>query len=132
LIDVPIPTSAKRRSPITWLLFSLKGRISRSIYWPAYIALLSLNFALYFQLMSMTEEELAGSMVFVLLFAGAGLLLANIAIAVKRLHDIGYGGFLAIAVPIPFVGLAFSIWVGLVQGTAGPNRYGGAPDMPPR
>ena len=56
------------------------------------------------------------------LLAGVAILYANIAIAVKRLHDIGYGGFLAVAILIPIVNLAFNIWVGVLPGTPGPNR----------
>ena len=59
-------------------------------------------------------------------------LYSNIAVAVKRLHDLGYAGFLALALLVPFVNLAFTIWVGILPGTAGPNRYGPAPDVPPR
>ena len=58
-------------------------------------------------------------------------LYSNIAVAVKRLHDLGYAGFLALALLIPFVNLAFTIWVGILPGAAGPNRYGVAPDVPP-
>jgi uncharacterized membrane protein YhaH (DUF805 family) len=129
---VPKIPTARQSAPIRWLLFSLKGRISRRVYWPAYLALLCLNFALYFQLVSMTEEELVGSLLLVILLVGVALLYANIGVAVKRLHDIGYGGFLAVAVPIPLIGVAFSIWVGVLPGTAGPNRFGLAPDIPQR
>ena len=54
----------------------------------------------------------------------------NIAISVKRLHDVGYSGFLALAVLVPIVNLAFSIWVGILPGTAGPNSYGDLPNAP--
>jgi uncharacterized membrane protein YhaH (DUF805 family) len=130
LNDVPIPPSAKRRSPILWLLFSLKGRISRGTYWMAYVGLLSLQLAFYPALVATVEEGRAGNLLFFAVL-GTAVLFAEIAVAVKRLHDIGYGGFLAIAFPIPLVGLAFSIWVGLVPGTAAPNRYGAIADMPP-
>ena len=36
-----------------------------------------------------------------------------IAIAVKRLHDIGYSGFLALAIFVPLVNIFFTIWVGV-------------------
>ena len=56
---------------------------------------------------------------------------ANVAISVKRLHDIGYSGFLALAILIPIVNLAFSIWAGVLPGTPAANAYGDAPDTPP-
>ena len=55
----------------------------------------------------------------------------NVAIAVKRLHDVGYSGFLAVAVLIPIVQVAFFIWVGIIPGTPDPNPYGDRPDVPP-
>ncbi len=125
------PQAASRRSPLFWLLFSLKGRISRPIYWAAYFAVLSLNFVLYFQLIGTTEEEFSGGRMLYFLLAGVAILYANIAIAVKRLHDIGYGGFLAAAILIPIVNLAFNIWVGVLPGTPDANRFGDAPDRPP-
>ncbi|MGH6924727.1 MAG: DUF805 domain-containing protein [Propylenella sp.] len=124
--------AAPRRSPLLWLLFGFKGRISRSIYWPSMLALIALNFALYFQIVGMTEEELRGSLPFVTLLLALAALYINLAVAVKRLHDVGYAGFLAVAVIIPFLNIAFSIWVGILPGTAGPNTYGDAADVPPQ
>ena len=60
-----------------------------------------------------------------------GTLYSNIAVSVKRLHDVGYSGFLALALLVPFVNLAFTLWAGILPGTAGPNRYGATPNAPP-
>ena len=49
----------------------------------------------------------------------------------KRLHDVGYSGFLALAMFVPLVNIFFTIWVGIVPGTAGPNAYGDVPDSVP-
>lgn len=118
-------------SPLFWLLLSLSGRISRGIYWPALLALFAVNFALYFQLVGMTEEDARGAFPLFMLLAALAALYANIAISVKRLHDVGYAGFLAVATLIPFLNVAFAIWIGLLPGTAGPNSYGDMPDVPP-
>jgi uncharacterized membrane protein YhaH (DUF805 family) len=58
-------------------------------------------------------------------------LYSTFAVSVKRLHDVGYAGFLALALLIPFVNLAFTIWLGVLPGTADANQYGEAPDVPP-
>ena len=63
--------------------------------------MLCLNFVLYFQLIGTTEEAFSAGLMAYFLLAGVAILYANIAIAVKRLHDIGYGGFLAVAILIP-------------------------------
>jgi uncharacterized membrane protein YhaH (DUF805 family) len=128
---VPNFGARPRRSPILWLLFSLKGRLSRRIYWPAYLAILSLNIALGRQILHVMREEIAGQGILLLPLIAALVLYAHIAISVKRLHDVGYSGFLAVAVLIPFVGFAFNIWVGILPGAANPNQYGDAPDVPP-
>jgi uncharacterized membrane protein YhaH (DUF805 family) len=120
-----------RRSPLLWLLFSFKGRLSRSIYWPSLLALFCVNIALYFQLLGMTEEEAQGPLPLIMFPVALAALYANFAIAIKRLHDVGYGGFLSIAIAIPFLNILFAIWAGIMPGTAGPNSYGDAADVPP-
>jgi uncharacterized membrane protein YhaH (DUF805 family) len=57
-------------------------------------------------------------------------LYCHLAVSVKRLHDAGYGGFLAAALFVPLVQLIFTIWVGILPGTGGPNRFGEAEDQP--
>ncbi len=128
---MPKHRTGPSQSPLAWLLLSFRGRISRRIYWPAFLAVFCLNFALYFQLAGMTKDDLEGWRPFLLFLGAAATLFANIAIAVKRLHDVGYGGFLAIAVALPILNFAFAIWVGLLPGSNGPNTYGDAPDIPP-
>jgi uncharacterized membrane protein YhaH (DUF805 family) len=121
----------KPRSPLLWLLFSLAGRISRSIYWLGYLFVVSVQSIVLAQMMSSGTASFYQEAIAV----GPVILLAtaywNIAIAVKRLHDVGYGGFLALAVLIPFVNVAFTLWVGFLPGAAGPNRFGDVADVPP-
>jgi uncharacterized membrane protein YhaH (DUF805 family) len=122
-----------QRSGLAWLLFSMRGRISRAVYWPSYLGLLSLNFALYFQLLRLVnaEGEPPGALLLGSLVSGLAIVYANLAIAVKRLHDIGFAGFMAVAVLIPFVNIVFAVWAGIAPGAAGPNRYGAIADRPP-
>ena len=120
-----------RRSPLFWLLFSFKGRLSRSIYWPSLLALFCVNLALYFQLVGMTEEDAQGPLPLVMFPIALAALYANFAVSIKRLHDVGYSGFLAIAIAIPFVNIVFAIWAGIMPGTVGPNTYGDVSDVPP-
>ena len=121
----------KRRSPVLWLLFSLAGRISRSIYWLGYLFIISVQSIVLAQIASRG----AASFYHEAAAVGPVIILAtlywNIAIAVKRLHDVGYGGFLALALLIPLVNLAFTLWVGFLPGAAGPNRFGDVADVPP-
>ena len=125
------PQPPRRRNPIGWVLFGLAGRISRSIYWLCFVFFVSLEAALVAQIMGGEQASYYGLVSSILPAALLITLYSNIAVAVKRLHDLGYSGFLALALLIPFVNLAFTIWVGILPGTAGPNRYGAAPDIAP-
>jgi uncharacterized membrane protein YhaH (DUF805 family) len=113
------------------VLFGLSGRVSRGVYWLCYAAVICLQSAILAQLLGAEQAsyyQLAAAV-------GPGVLLgtlySNLAVSVKRLHDVGYSGFLALALLIPFVNVAFTLWVGILPGTAGPNKYGAAPDTPP-
>ncbi len=114
-----------------WLFFGLKGRISRGIYWPAYLLIICVQSALLAQLAGAEQASFHG----LALSIGPMILLvslySSVSISVKRLHDVGYSGFLALAILIPFLNLGFAIWVGLLPGTSGPNPYGDAPDVTP-
>jgi uncharacterized membrane protein YhaH (DUF805 family) len=119
------------RSPSLWLLFGLAGRISRAIYWLCYFLLFCLQSAIAAQLIGGEAASFHALAVSVGPYLLLVVLYCTLAISVKRLHDVGYSGFLAVAVLIPFLNVAFAIWVGILPGTAGPNAYGDAPDTPP-
>lgn len=120
------------RPALPWVLFGLSGRIGRSVYWLAYGALMAANAAVVLQVLG-GPEQASGFDLAAGIAPGVGLvtLWSNIAVSVKRLHDVGMSGFLALALLVPFVNLAFSIWIGVVPGTAGPNRFGDRADVPP-
>jgi uncharacterized membrane protein YhaH (DUF805 family) len=127
---VPRPRTARRRTPLLWLFFGLSGRISRSVYWLAYAFIVCVQSALLMQLFGGPEasyNRIATDISPAILLA---TIYVNIATSVKRLHDVGYSGFLAFAVLVPVVNLAFNIWVGILPGTAGPNSYGNLPNAP--
>ena len=124
--------SAGRGSPILWLLFSLRGRISRRLYWLTYLLLVALQSAILAQIWG---GEYATLHRYAVNFGPAVILATlyvTLTLSVKRLHDVGYSGFLAVALLIPFVNILFTVWVGILPGTAGPNPYGEAADAPPR
>ncbi len=119
------------RFPILWLFISLRGRVSRQVYWLAYLMLLSVNAVLVGQLLGGAEASyyrIADAVAPAVILA---TLYLNLAVAVKRLHDIGYSGFLAVALFVPLVNFVFTIWVGIVPGTHAPNRFGDVTDRPP-
>jgi uncharacterized membrane protein YhaH (DUF805 family) len=128
-----VAQSGKGRTPapLLWLLFGLRGRISRGVYWLSFFFLRFLQAAIIMQILGGEQASLFGlatSLGVVVLLAS---LAAGLIVSVKRLHDIGYSGFLSCALFIPFVDLAFSIWVGILPGTPGPNRFGAVVDARP-
>lgn len=128
---MPILQPGGRGSQTAWLLFGLKGRISRRIYWLSLVLLISINGVLVGQLFGGEEASFNRLAQAVGPFVILGTLYSNIAITVKRLHDVGYAGFLAVAIFVPLINFAFTIWVGVLPGTPGPNAYGEAPDARP-
>jgi len=113
------------------VFFGLSGRISRGVYWLAYAFLMSLNSVLIGQLIGGEEASyfrMAQAIAPALVLA---TLVSNLAVSVKRLHDVDYSGYFALALLVPLVNLAFTIWVGILPGKAGPNRFGTTPDAPP-
>ena len=50
-----------------------------------------------------------------------------IAVASRRMHDLGYTGWAAAILLIPLVGDIVSILMGLPRGAPGPNAYGPDP-----
>jgi uncharacterized membrane protein YhaH (DUF805 family) len=120
-----------RRSSIAWLLLSLRGRASRQTYWLSYLMLVCLNAVIVGQLLGGEEAsfgEIAAAVGPVVIIA---TIYSNLAVTVKRLHDVGYSGFLSVAMFVPLVNFFFTIWVGILPGTAGPNPYGDVPDSVP-
>jgi uncharacterized membrane protein YhaH (DUF805 family) len=128
---VASPQAPRRRSSLLWLFFGLKGRISRSVYWLACLFLIALNSVLIGQLVGGEEASYFRLAQALGPFVIIATLYSNFVVAAKRLHDIGYTGLFALAIFIPLVNLAFTIWAGLIPGTAGPNKHGAAPDRPP-
>lgn len=89
-----------------------------------------MKFALAFMLVKIVEQEAPGPLLPLALLTIAQAII-ELAVSVKRLHDVGYPGWLASAVFIPVVNIAFTIWVGILPGTPGQNRFGPASNVQP-
>jgi uncharacterized membrane protein YhaH (DUF805 family) len=116
-----------------WMLFSFRGRISRSQYWLARIVLSVLFVTLLVAAYSMADwvEARAGFYAYLLtLVIVADLIVAwsGLALDVKRLHDHGLSaGWVAFAL-VPVLGVVLPPLVFyFLRGTPGTNRYGPDP-----
>jgi uncharacterized membrane protein YhaH (DUF805 family) len=69
-------------------------------------------------------------MMIVLLLFYLGTLLPGIAITVRRLHDIGFTGWLILISFIPYVGAIALLVMMVIPTSFGPNKHGPAPKAP--
>jgi uncharacterized membrane protein YhaH (DUF805 family) len=142
--------TGRGRSPLLWLLFGFKGRISRAFYWASLAAIYCINLALFIQLERTAADE-RGLFTFAMLVISLAALVANLAIAAKRLHDFGRDGRLSLLLLLPALGilalivtggigfvqvaslvtLGATIWFGVPPSEPGPNQYGDGPNIPP-
>jgi uncharacterized membrane protein YhaH (DUF805 family) len=107
------------RSCLTkYAIFS--GRACRSEYW-------------WFALFGIIVD-VAGNIIdsaigtgFVGFVAGIALLLPNIAVGIRRLHDIDRTGWWALIAFVPVIGWILLIVWACTPGTPGPNRFGPNP-----
>ncbi|MGE3305656.1 MAG: DUF805 domain-containing protein [Rhizobiaceae bacterium] len=112
-----------------WLFLKLSGRVGQAAYVLASLLILVIQ-ALLLYLFTLQPEGSAASEMLALAFV-AGVLIgtwANIALAVKRLHDFGRPG--AVSVAFLVGGYVLVIILALFRSDPGPNRYGNAPNEP--
>jgi|GEM_PF-227825 len=104
--------------------FNFSDRSSRSEYWMFVLFVLIFFFVgAFFDGFFGTFDEVAG----IGLISGIVVLIhiiPGIAVSVRRIHDFDTSGWLYLVSLIPLVGLVFSIVIGCVPGTEGPNRFG--------
>jgi uncharacterized membrane protein YhaH (DUF805 family) len=116
-------------------LFGVDGRIGRLRYlaWSlamtvAAMLIAGIGMLVAYGLSGMTSLlAIAGGLVAVVAFIAMAVI--GIQIGVKRLHDIGWSGWLLLVNLVPVVGSVFAIIMLVVPGSAGANRFG--PPPPP-
>jgi FAD/FMN-containing dehydrogenase/uncharacterized membrane protein YhaH (DUF805 family) len=117
-------TPFEDRLPVTYLLFTARGRIDRRTYWVASIFTWS-TFYVLFNLLAMLSHG-ATFIVYPLLFW------VLVATAIKRIHDTGRSGAWLWIVFIPVAGpLLLIFFLGFRKGNRGKNRFGAAPGSAP-
>jgi uncharacterized membrane protein YhaH (DUF805 family) len=97
------------------LLFSIKGRIPRGMYWLGYVP----TFLLAAPLIILVEKAGGDNPIIVLAVMMLYVWIV-IALAAKRLHDMDTSAGWVIFALIPLVAWVF----GAIRGTAGPNTFG--------
>jgi uncharacterized membrane protein YhaH (DUF805 family) len=59
-----------------------------------------------------------------------GLVIPNVAVTIRRLHDMNVTGWIALIIVIPYLGLCALLILMLLNGTSGSNRFGHDPRVP--
>jgi uncharacterized membrane protein YhaH (DUF805 family) len=98
------------------------GRSSRAAYW----------WWTLFNVLALIAGYIVDAVLgtaFVYLIVVAALLLPNLAVTVRRLHDTGRTGWWILISLIPLVG-SIVLLVFMLLGSEGPNKWGQAPDAP--
>lgn len=110
---------------LIWLFFRFSGRVSRAAYFLAGLLLAVVQAFLLYRFMLVAEESPAGqgwAVAFWIMMIVA--IWSNIALSVKRLHDIGKPGPIALVLFIPVISIIAFIALCFIPGNPGPNRYG--------
>jgi uncharacterized membrane protein YhaH (DUF805 family) len=107
-----------------WLFFRFAGRLNRVAYLLVFLlTVVAVSFPLY-QFMRVPAESPAAqiwSVLFGLTFLT--FLWVHVATSVKRLHDMGKPGILALSLFIPVISIAVFLILCFFPGSVGPNRY---------
>jgi uncharacterized membrane protein YhaH (DUF805 family) len=117
-------------------LFGFHGRLQRSQWWLAQLgssavaalAFLALAYLFGGQAPNSAAEMLTGSV-----GLGGYIVLAwvQLAVSVKRLHDLGLSGWLYLISLVPFIGsLILSVMLGFRDSERGDNRFGASKKYP--
>ncbi|MGP2490872.1 DUF805 domain-containing protein [Mesorhizobium sp. PUT5] len=120
-----------RKSQLVWLFFRTSGRLSRAAYFlGGLLVALVQAFPLYrFTLVAEgTPESQMWAAAFFLAFLAS--LWSNIVLAVKRLHDLGKPGPMALVLFVPVISIVAFLVLCLFPGQPGPNRYGARTNAP--
>ena len=99
------------------LFFSFNGRITRGQFWISFIV----SIILLVVAVILIQES---PVFLVLLIPTYYILMTAFA---KRLHDLDKTGWLCLLALINIIALFMGIWLGVAEGTAGPNQYGPDP-----
>lgn len=115
----------KAKLPVSYLLFTIRGRINRITYWTAFVFIWSAFYVLYNALDLLISHGATWAL-YPLLYGSL------IATSIKRLHDRELSGYWLYLVLIPVLGpLVLCYLLFLRKGTVQPNRYGDVPGSAP-
>lgn len=119
------------RDQLFWLFFRFSGRVSRAAYFLAGLLLAVMQAFLLYRF-TLAPQESAQGQFWAMAFWAVMLISiwSNVALGVKRLHDLDKPGIIAATLFIPVISIIAFLLLCLFPGTPGPNRYGAATNQP--
>lgn len=119
------------RNQLIWLFFGFSGRLSRAPYFLAGLLLAIFQAFPLYQL-TIASEESGTTNVWATVFWGVFFVSvwSYVALGVKRLHDFGKPGILALALFIPLVSIITFVILCLYPGDASANQFGERTNAP--
>ena len=100
---------------------TFSGRSSRSAYWWFYL------FNILILIAALLVDLALGTSGIIYAIVGLGLLLPNLAVAARRLHDSGHSAWWLLIGILPLIG-AIVLLVFTLQRSEPPNQWGTGPD----
>ncbi|MGI9402046.1 MAG: DUF805 domain-containing protein [Rhizobiaceae bacterium] len=116
---------------VKWVLFGFDGRIARQSFILGQLFMISLFAVVIARIVAVEGQE--GSTVFwglAFLALGVASVVSTIAMTVKRLHDLGYPGILAVCMLIPTVNFIMLVLLLVLPSSPETNVYGPPPFGP--
>jgi uncharacterized membrane protein YhaH (DUF805 family) len=107
--------------------FDYKTRSSRKEYWTFFFITLGVVITFSFVMINIDSFVISSILAMLLTIVFLCMVAANIALSVRRLHDIDFSGWWYFITFIPLVGLLFLIVTALLPGTPSDNRFGAEP-----
>ena len=105
-----------------------EGRARRKEYWMFYLFTIAIYFAIVILAAILSSIADVLGLVGWLAYAvfALGVIVPGVAVTVRRLHDTGKSGWLALLGLVPLLGLVLLYFM-VIEGDAGPNEYGPDP-----
>jgi uncharacterized membrane protein YhaH (DUF805 family) len=119
------------RDQLFWLFFRFSGRVSRAAYFLAGLLLAVLQAFLLYRFTLVPQDSTEGQL-WATAFMAVMLISvwSNVALGVKRLHDLDKPGIIAASLFIPVISIIAFLVLCVFPGTPGPNRYGARTNSP--
>lgn len=114
--------------------FDFQGRSRRAEYWLFYLLTIIVTMVLYVPLLAVgmnfetgEPNAIGGLVMLVLGLVWLGLFVPSLAVLIRRLHDTNRSGWWVLISFLPLVGGLVLFIFTVLNGTAGPNRFGADP-----